>query len=365
MKPQSRFRLLALVPALLAAFAASAQTLKPGDPAPPIKVAAWTQGEPVEKFQPGQLYVVEFWATWCGPCKTSIPHLTKLSKEYEGKVKFVGVSVWENVDDQVSHVAKFVQEMGDQMTYTVAVDGDDKTMATTWMQAAAQNGIPSAFIVGKDGKVLWIGHPMSMDDPLKEVVAGTFDAGKFAAEFAEEQAKEAAAMAKRQRMNEARTLANSGKNAEALKILEELAKDDDPSIAQAAGMQRLGLQFDTDRKAFDKSLAQMAKDGQHDALAGFAAQTSRAAAAPNANDAAKGRMAAALAAADMALKAAKPSPILLYQVGLTYSNAGDKAKASKTLEAALKAFDGDPEYRDDEGWKGLRNAITQLIDKNK
>jgi hypothetical protein len=59
------------------------------------------------------------------------------------------------------------------------------------MQAARQNGIPCAFIVGKDAKIEWIGHPMEMDEPLDMVVAGKWDREKFATEFKERQEQEA------------------------------------------------------------------------------------------------------------------------------------------------------------------------------
>ena len=66
----------------------------------------------------GKNYVVEFWATWCGPCKASIPHLTELQKK-NPSVTFIGVSVWEPDQDKVK---PFVEEMGDKMAYRVAID---------------------------------------------------------------------------------------------------------------------------------------------------------------------------------------------------------------------------------------------------
>jgi hypothetical protein len=122
--------------------------------------------------------VVEFWATWCGPCIATIPHLTELQKKHP-EVTFIGVSVWEQ--DQ-KEVKPFVEKMGDKMTYRVAMDlvpekeqGDAGAMAKNWMKAADQNGIPTAFIINKEGKIAWIGHPSQMDEPLEKIATGSWD----------------------------------------------------------------------------------------------------------------------------------------------------------------------------------------------
>ena len=144
-----------------------------GDNAPPLKVASVVKGKKVDLSK--GLHVVEFWATWCGPCKVSIPHLTEMAKTYKGKVDFTGVSVWEEGPDQLGQVTKFVNAMGPKMDYNVVFDGESKTMATSWMTAAKQNGIPAAFLV-KDGKILWIGHPMAgLDKTIDQVLAGDYD----------------------------------------------------------------------------------------------------------------------------------------------------------------------------------------------
>jgi thiol-disulfide isomerase/thioredoxin len=171
---------------------AFAAELNIGDPAPAITVAKFVKGTPVTKLGSGKVSVVEFWATWCGPCIQTIPHVSELAKKYPA-AQFVGVSVWEN--DQ-NLVVPFVNKMGDKMTYSVAMDsvppggtGNDGAMAKNWMKAAGQNGIPTAFIVGKDGKIAWIGHPMAMAEPLAKITAGNWDTAKAAAAFRQEQAE--------------------------------------------------------------------------------------------------------------------------------------------------------------------------------
>ena len=62
---------------------------------PPIQVAKWVKGEPLTDFEPGKVYVVDFWATWCGPCIAAIPHLTKLAQTHKGKLEVVGISISE------------------------------------------------------------------------------------------------------------------------------------------------------------------------------------------------------------------------------------------------------------------------------
>ncbi len=169
------------------AHAADAVTLHVGDAAPELAPPKWLKGEKVEKFEQGKIYVVEFWATWCGPCRQSIPHITELQKK-NPEVAFIGMDCMEQ---DWSKAPAFVEEMGDKMAYRVAQDDQAGTIAKNWMEAAGQNGIPCAFVVGKDSKIEWIGHPMGLEDPLKEIVAGTYDRKKAAAEAAVQEAADA------------------------------------------------------------------------------------------------------------------------------------------------------------------------------
>lgn len=147
-----------------------------GDRAPELEIRTWVQGDPVSEFEPGHVYVVEFWATWCGPCIAGFPHLTKLQEQYADEVTIIGVDIWERFksdEEQDTKVAAFVENQGERMGYTIAIDAG--SMVTNYMNASGTNGIPAAFIVNGEGQIAWAGHPNSMDAPLEQIVSGSYD----------------------------------------------------------------------------------------------------------------------------------------------------------------------------------------------
>lgn len=218
--------------------AARAEGLGVGDPAPSIVVKQFVKGAPLTKAPAGKVSVVEFWATWCGPCRVSIPHLTEMAHKYP-KVRFVGVSVFET--DQAK-VAPFVKSMGDKMDYAVAMDsvpagakGSDGVMAKSWMIAAHQNGIPTAFVVGTDGKIAWIGHPMELDAPLAKITAGQWDAATAKADFNKKQAAQAKMASLNQDLMKA---VKSGDPKEVVAVMDR-AIADDPSLEVQLGAAKM------------------------------------------------------------------------------------------------------------------------------
>lgn len=142
-----------------------------GDPAPALAVSAWIQGDPLDlEALQNKVVVVEFWATWCAPCRISIPHLNKLQKTHKDRLVIIGIS-----DESPSTVKRFVDRMGDEMTYTVASDEERKTY-DAYMEAYDQQGIPTAFVVNPERQVIWVGHPMDgLDAVIEEVLEGRFD----------------------------------------------------------------------------------------------------------------------------------------------------------------------------------------------
>lgn len=196
-----------------------------GDPAPPLAVAQWVTGEPLAKLEPGQIHVVEFWATWCGPCLASMPHISQLQTAYGDKVRFIGVT--REAGDVVQKFLARDQSAGktwrEVITYRLALDQED-AMNAAYMRAAGQSGIPCAFVVGRDGAVEWIGHPMRIDEPLARIVSGEWDRAAAIAEFEEGQRLKAM-------QTRLSGLLRASKTDDALAFLDEMEQGQTPSPA--------------------------------------------------------------------------------------------------------------------------------------
>ncbi len=119
-----------------------------GKNAPGIAIREWiTSNPPDVKSLQDRVYVVEFWATWCAPCRESVPHLIKLADKYrDSGVLFISLSA----DKSADTVRKFVRKKG--INYNVAIDnGSADVFAIT--------GYPTVFVVNHKGKVIWQGLP--------------------------------------------------------------------------------------------------------------------------------------------------------------------------------------------------------------
>ena len=162
-------------------------TLVVGSVAPDLNVESWlSKGNgdrfpEVTKFEAGKVYIVEFWATWCPPCVASMPHLSELQEKYEAK----GVQVISITDEPLEEVSAFLQRQVRSdpsktyaeltKNYCLATDPDGSSHFS-YTEASGVPGIPAAFLIGKSGKIEWIGHPVEIDEPLELVVADKFDA---------------------------------------------------------------------------------------------------------------------------------------------------------------------------------------------
>lgn len=187
--------LLAACAALVlpAALRAAPPAVTVGAAAPPLATGAFLQGEPVKSLEPGKVYLLDFWATWCAPCQTTIPRLNGLQQKYADKgLMVIGQDIFEKDPDAP---AAFIRKLGDQFTYRAAADdtsdGGNGKMLTTWLQASGIPSIPTAFLVNREGKIAWIGQPVSLKEELLEsVLAGTHDLSAAAKSYEAQRLKD-------------------------------------------------------------------------------------------------------------------------------------------------------------------------------
>lgn len=169
----------------VAAFCASlmavnaAYGLDLGDTAPPLTIGEWVQGKAVDVTKRDQLYLVEFWAAWCPPCKMTVPLLTDLQKKHKGKLTIIGVTAPDGGRNSAKAVRQFVKSQGKKMDYHVALDKNEAS-TNAYMRTSNVLGIPFAFLVGRDGKIAWMGSPMdrTMGVVIEQVISGEYDPRK-------------------------------------------------------------------------------------------------------------------------------------------------------------------------------------------
>ena len=149
-----------------------------GDATPSIEGLDFVQGSMDDLSASGvKVLVVEFWATWCGPCLKSIPHINEMYQSFQDQgLVVVGVS-----DEKRSKVEPFVKKRGSEMSYPVAIDGEKK-VSDAFMAASGQKGIPCAFVTTVQsgqtgGKVVYIGHPMApeFETAVRLSLTGRYD----------------------------------------------------------------------------------------------------------------------------------------------------------------------------------------------
>jgi thiol-disulfide isomerase/thioredoxin len=303
-----------------------------GDAAPALtKVTVWLNGTPVQAFDKDKVYVLEFWATWCGPCIAAMPHLTELAKENAGKgLVVIGVTNKDDNGNTKESVTKFVDKnKGTKLGYAVAYsDGEENYNA--YMEAAGQNGIPCSFVIGKDGKIAYIGHPMNLDDVLPKVLDGTWK-GKADADALEQREKDFEGV-----MEAAQKKPEDGlaKLAEFAKKYPEKAKQDDVKGMQVY-MLLAAKKFD-DAKPLAEELIAAAEKKKKAEVAGPAIAFADVEGNPD-----KKHFDVGLKALETALKLDDKDLRTLITAVQVYTGAGDKEKAAAFAKKAIEAAPDD------------------------
>jgi thiol-disulfide isomerase/thioredoxin len=148
--------------------------LKVGDKAPDIRISEWIKGNPIQEFKKGEIYVVEFWSTWCAPCLKVMPHLSKIARKYKKNVDVISVNVWEKPKYPKSRAKAIIDSMGARVKYNVGFDDNGK-MEAEWLNRTWEPAVPRALIINEDGRIAWIGHPTDLNLPLKAISSHSWD----------------------------------------------------------------------------------------------------------------------------------------------------------------------------------------------
>jgi thiol-disulfide isomerase/thioredoxin len=116
-----------------------------GQPAPALVVQKWLTPKP--PVDDGKFRVIDFWATWCGPCRRAIPELNQICRQFADRVDVIGIS------DEAEPAVRAMRDPA--IEYYVGID----TLARTKGELAV-TGIPHVIIVDPSGIVRWEGFPL-------------------------------------------------------------------------------------------------------------------------------------------------------------------------------------------------------------
>lgn len=166
---RGRFGLVVIVLGLLLSLgAASAHALGTGGKAPPITLKN-LQGQAYDwGAVSGKVVLVDFWASWCAPCKEELPVLDKLYQKYRARgLEVIGV----NQDENVENAAKFLRRS--KLSFPVLHDANRSVAA-----AYAPTKMPSSYLIDRRGLIRFVhaGFKASDADALEREIVQLLDA---------------------------------------------------------------------------------------------------------------------------------------------------------------------------------------------
>jgi len=131
-----------------------------GQEAPEINITHWVKNEPADKILDDQYTVLEFWATWCGPCIGAVPHMNELQEEFKGQdVQFVSIT-----DESIEKVQRILKRVD---FHSIVVS--DTTGSTQINFGNGETGLdqyPLTVLIDKQNVIQWVGRPTELNQEV-------------------------------------------------------------------------------------------------------------------------------------------------------------------------------------------------------
>jgi thiol-disulfide isomerase/thioredoxin len=159
-----RFKLLVIASSLILALSASnAFAVSAGDKAPDFNIPRLeAKGMISLKHYRGKVVYIDFWASWCGPCRKSLPALNSIRTEFRKKgFEVIAINLDEERDDAMAFLKEF------PVVYPTAIDTSSKVP-----EAYGLVGMPTSYLVDRQGIVQWVheGFKKSDIEPLRKKI---------------------------------------------------------------------------------------------------------------------------------------------------------------------------------------------------
>ncbi len=131
-----------------------------GEKAPIIHISNWIKNEPQNKNLSNKYIVLEFWATWCGPCIAAVPHLNELQKKYnQANLYYISLT-----DESVEKVERTLKRI--DFHSIVATDTTKETFIKFGNGTDGLDAYPLTVLIDTKGMIKWIGEPMNLNEEV-------------------------------------------------------------------------------------------------------------------------------------------------------------------------------------------------------